>query len=339
MIEDKEISVVILNFNGIKHLKKYIPDVINYSPTAQIVIIDNASTDQSVSYIESTYPEIKIINNAINHGFAEGYNQGLKQVKSKYYILLNNDVRVSENWISPLKKAIDKNKLLAGCQPKILSDRAPEYFEHAGACGGYIDKDYYPFCRGRIFDEIEKDNGQYNENAKIFWCSGAAFFIRAEVFHKAGGFDSSFFAHMEEIDLCWRIQNLGYQFEAIPKSIVYHYGGGTLNYDSSSKIYLNFRNNLYMIYKNHNGFLLPKLFRRMSLDLIAALKFLISGKFNFFFSIFLSHMSFYSNLISLSKKRKMIDRKKTKELIGFYKKSILFDYFLKKRKTFNDLEI
>ncbi len=339
MIIDKEISVVILNFNGIKHLKKYLPDVINHSPSAEIVIIDNASTDDSVSHIKSNFPEVKLINNTTNYGFAEGYNQGLKHVDSKYYILLNNDVRVSENWISPLKKALEKNKLLAGCQPKILSDRNPEYFEHAGACGGFIDKDYYPFCRGRIFDQIEKDNGQYNEEINTFWCSGAAFFIKSEVFHEAGGFDSSFFAHMEEIDLCWRIQNLGYQFAVIPKSIVYHYGGGTLNYESSSKIYLNFRNNLYMIYKNHRGFLLTKLFRRMCLDLIAAIKYLISGKFHFFFSVFLSHMNFYSNLISLSKKRKAITRKKSQDLKGYYKSSILSDYFIKKRKTFNDLKI
>ncbi|MDG1842571.1 MAG: glycosyltransferase family 2 protein [Crocinitomicaceae bacterium] len=334
---NSEISVVILNYNGEKHLQNYLSEVVKYSPEAQVVIIDNASTDNSINYIEENYPEIQLIKLEKNIGFAKGYNKGLKFVKSTYYILLNNDVRVSKNWISPLIEGM-KKKEVAGCQPKILSDRDSRYFEHAGASGGFMDTDFFPFCRGRIFDSIEKDKHQYNQELDVFWVSGAAFAIKAEIFNEVNGFDERFFAHMEEIDLCWRAQNLGFKFKAIPSSVVYHYGGGTLGYESSSKIYLNFRNNLFMIFKNYKGFIAPKLFRRMSLDFLAAFKFLVSGKFTFFFSVFLAHIDFYRNVPSLLKQRKKLPKKRKNELIGLYKKSILASYFIKKKRNFNELK-
>jgi len=332
-----KVSIVILNFNGEKHLNTYLPSVIKYSPNAHIVIIDNCSTDDSVEYIRSKHPQIQLIILDSNYGFAEGYNKGLKSVESKYYVLLNNDVRVTQNWLDPLITSIEKENL-AGCQPKILSDINQNYFEHAGACGGFIDKDFFPFCRGRIFDTIEKDTKQYEESLDVFWCSGAALAIKSEIFHEMNGFDELFFAHMEEIDLCWRIQNHGHRFKVIPQSTVFHLGGGTLNYESSSKVYLNFRNNLFMIFKNYNGWIFTKLIRRMTIDSIAALQFLLKGKFNFFFSVFLAHMNFYANIPKLIKRRKKLKKKKSKKLIGFYKKSILISFFINKNKKFSDLK-
>ena len=272
------IAIVILNYNGRDFLKQFLPSVVSstYS-NKKIIVADNASNDNSVQWLTENYPEIKILINNRNDGFAGGYNWALKQIEADYYVLLNSDVSVSSNWIEPIVELMESDDTIGACQPKILSWNKPDFFEYAGACGGYIDALGYPFSRGRLFDICEKDEGQYNSVQKIFWATGAAMFVRSKVFHELNGFDASFFAHMEEIDLCWRMQLAGYAIYVQPFSVVYHVGGGTLDYLSPKKTYLNFRNNLELIYKNIEGqYLLRSLFMRMVLDGIAAFKFLFN---------------------------------------------------------------
>mgnify|MGYP001431663901 CR=1 FL=1 len=332
----KKLAVVILNFNGVEHLKKHLSQVLKNSLPYDVIVADNCSTDKSVEYIK-TVDGVQIIENENNNGFAGGYNNALKQIEGQYdfYILLNSDVEVSPSYLTPLIKAM-KDRHLGACQPKVLSLDNHSSFEHAGACGGYIDKNYYPFCRGRIFDHIEEDIGQYESESYVTWTSGAAMLIRSECFHSVGGFDSSFFAHMEEIDLCIRLGHKGYKFKVIPTSKVYHLGGGTLSYLSSQKVYLNFRNNLFLIIKNHKGWLFPMLFKRMILDGIAAYKFLFEGKISFFWKVFLAHISLYRNFHGLYKKRKILS--KNSETIVKYHGNILVNYFLEKRKTFSKID-
>jgi hypothetical protein len=332
----KKLAVVILNFNGVEHLKKHLLQVIENSSPYEVIVADNCSTDKSVDYLQ-TIEGVKVIQNNENTGFAGGYNDALKQIEGQYdfYFLLNSDVEVSPNYLVPLLKAMDDNNI-AACQPKVLSLIKPNSFEHAGACGGYIDKNYYPFCRGRIFDHIEEDVGQYESESYVTWTSGAAMLIRSESLHSAGGFDSSFFAHMEEIDLCIRLGHKGYKFKVIPTSKVFHLGGGTLPYLSAQKVYLNFRNNLFLIIKNHKGWLFPMLFKRMVLDGIAAYKFLFEGKISFFWKVFLAHMALYSNFSGLYKKRKAL--LKDAEPIVKYRGNILVNYYLEKRKTFSTID-
>lgn len=245
------LAVVILNYNGRHHLESYLENIISNSLDYDIIVADNFSTDDSVSFIKKDQ-RLQLIELTENFGFAGGYNEALKKIEGKYdyYLLLNSDIEVSENWIAPLLESMEDKKI-AACQPKIKSLEQKDLFEHAGASGGFIDQNYFPFCRGRIFSELEKDEGQYDSAQFITWTSGAAMLIRAELFHKADGFDADFFAHMEEIDLCIRLGHQGYQFKVIPESVVYHLGGGTLPYNSPKKIYLNFRNSLFMIAKNH----------------------------------------------------------------------------------------
>ena len=334
-----QIAIVILNWNGKHFLKDFLPSVIKYSGDARIIVADNASSDDSISFLTNEFPTIEIIQNDQNGGFAKGYNDALKKVESPYYLLLNSDVEVSENWLIPLLKTME-NPQVAGCQPKVLSFADKSKFEHAGAAGGYLDHNYYPFCRGRIFNETENDTQQYDGEAEVFWTSGACMLIRSELFHKVGGFDELFFAHMEEIDLCWRIKKLGYQFKIIPSSEVYHVGGGTLDYLSPKKTYLNFRNSLYMITKNHVGWLFPKLFYRMLLDGIAATMFLFSGKPTHFWSVFMAHVDFYKHLKIMLKKRKELreisaDFNKT----GLYRGSILWAKYFKGIRSFSNLNM
>ena len=332
----KKLAVVILNFNGVEHLKKHLSQVLRNSNPYDVIVADNCSTDKSIDYIK-TIDGVKVIQNNENTGFAGGYNDALKQIEGQYdfYFLLNSDVEVSPNYLSPLLKAMDDNNIGA-CQPKVLSLIKPTSFEHAGACGGYIDKNYYPFCRGRIFDHVEEDKGQYASESYVTWTSGAAMLIRSECFHSVGGFDSSFFAHMEEIDLCIRLGHKGYKFKVIPTSKVFHLGGGTLPYLSAQKVYLNFRNNLFLITKNYKGWLFPMLFKRMPLDGIAAYKFLFEGKISFFWKVFLAHMALYSNFGSLYKKRKAL--LKDAGPIVKYRGNILVNYYLEKRKTFSTID-
>lgn len=330
-----KLAIVILNYNGKKHLESFLENVIQSSGGYDVIVADNASTDDSLEFL-SKFTSVQIIQNKTNSGFAGGYNEALEKLKGiyEYYILLNSDIQVTNNWISPLISTME-NSDIAACQPKIKSLHNKSHFEHAGAAGGYIDKNYFPFCRGRIMDFVEQDNGQYDYSCEVTWASGAAMMINAELFHKAGGFDIDFFAHMEEIDLCIRLGHQGYKFKVVPESVVYHLGGGTLPYLSPKKIYLNFRNSLFLIVKNHKGWLLPMLFKRMVLDTIAAIKFLFEGRFRFSWSVFLAHMSFYRSLGSLGRKRAKL--KKDTSPILKYQGNILSNYFLEKRKKYSQL--
>ena len=247
-----KVAVVILNWNGKSFLEKFLPSVFACNSSyAEIIVADNASTDDSVSFLKSKYPQIKIIQNSSNGGFAKGYNDALKLVEAEYYVLLNSDVEVTPNWIDSVIQLMDTDKSIAACQPKIRAFDDKKSFEYAGAGGGFIDKYGYPFCRGRILDTLEEDKGQYNDVREVFWATGACLFVRSECYHKVNGFDEDFFAHMEEIDLCWRLKNLGYKIMYSPNSTVFHVGGGTLNKTSPKKTYLNFRNNLILLCKNH----------------------------------------------------------------------------------------
>lgn len=333
----KELSIVILNWNGCGYLKRFLPSVVAFSGDARIVLADNASTDDSVSFVKENYPDIEIVVNSSNGGFAKGYNEALKKVDSPYYLLLNSDIEVTEDWLIPLMELM-KDDTVAGCQPKVLSYQDKHKFEHAGASGGYLDADYFPFCRGRVFDSIENDEHQYENPTEVFWATGAALLIRSEIYHKLGGFDESFFAHMEEIDLCWRAKKMGYSFYVQPKSVVYHVGGGTLSYMSPRKTYLNFRNSLYMIVKNHDGWLFPKLFFRMLLDGIAGIRFLLRGELKNLWAVFHSHLSMYKKMSALLKKRRQIkESEKHPNLKGHYMGSILWAYYFKKVNKFSQL--
>ena len=337
----KKVAVVILNWNGKKLLEQFMPSVIKNTNTelADVVIADNASSDESISFLESNYPEISIIQLDKNYGFAEGYNKALKQLSNKYYVLLNSDVEVSENWLEPLFELMESDKKIAAIQPKIKSLQQKDHFEHAGAAGGFIDYLGYPFCRGRLLDKIEEDKGQYDTIREIFWASGAALFVRAEQYHAAGGLDKDFFAHMEEIDLCWRLKNRGFRILCNPESTVYHLGGGTLSNHSSRKLYLNFRNNLLMMYKNlPKGKALKILFIRMILDGLAAIKFLLELKISSFFAVIKAHISFYGKFKIFRKKRtQLLPSIKQANHREIYNKSIIVRYFLKKQKYFSEL--
>ena len=271
MLSNKRVAVAILNYNGLELLKKFLPSVLKYSDKklSCIYVIDNNSSDESVSYISKTYPEIKIVINDKNYGYAGGYNEGLKKIDNDYYVLLNNDVEVSENWLSPMFEHLETNESFAACQPKIKYFKNKKLFDYAGGSGGFIDLLGYPFCRGRIFNSLEEDYGQYDDLKEVFWTSGCCFMIKSKTFNKLGGFDEDFFAHMEEIDLCWRLKNLQYKNFCQPKSVIYHSGGETLNKENPKKTFLNFRNNLTMILKNDNLFIaFFKILIRLFLDIL-----------------------------------------------------------------------
>ena len=277
----KKISVVILNWNGVGMLQKFLPKVVECSASQdiEVCVADNASTDASCAWVEELFPDVRLITLDQNYGFAEGYNRALQQVEAEYVMLLNSDVEVTPHWLEPLLAYMDAHPEVAACQPKIRSERNKEYFEYAGAAGGYIDKYGYPFCRGRIFDVVEKDKGQYDAIQPIFWATGAALFIRLKDYQEAGGLDARFFAHMEEIDLCWRLRSRGRQLVCIPQSVVYHVGAATLKKENPRKTFLNFRNNLLMLYKNLPEKELKRvMFIREVLDGVAALVFLLKGE-------------------------------------------------------------
>lgn len=283
-----KVSVVILNWNGREMLRRFLPSVVKYSKMegVEICVADNASDDDSCAVLEREFPDIRLIRLDQNYGFAEGYNRALQQVDATYVVLLNSDVEVTEGWLSILTDYMDKHLHVAACQPKILSQQNKSYFEYAGAAGGFIDRYGYPFCRGRIFDCLEVDNGQYDEVIPIFWASGAAFMIRLDIYRKEGGLDSRFFAHMEEIDLCWRIRSRGYEIHCVPGSVVYHVGGGTLKKENPHKTFLNFRNNLLMLYKNLPDRELTKVMRvRWYLDNLAVIVFLLKGDWKNMYAI------------------------------------------------------
>jgi len=330
-------AIVILNWNGKDWLEKFLPTIIQHSDMAEIIIADNGSTDDSLLFLSKNFPNIKVINNKENLGFAGGYNNALDRIHAEYYVLLNSDVEVSDNWLLPIIRLMDKDKDIAACQPKLLDFNNRKKFEYAGASGGFLDNLGYPFCRGRIFNFLEEDAGQYNDTAEVFWATGACLFVRSDIFWEVGGFDSDFFAHQEEIDLCWRLRNKGYKIMVEPKSEVYHVGGGTLNASSSFKTYLNFRNNLCMLFKNLP---LPCLFFvvifRLLLDAVASITFLKQKDgFSHFFAIIKAHFYFYCAIPKLIVKRQKIKQKN--KLVGKVNWSILFKNKVKGIKQFSDL--
>jgi len=330
-------AIVILNWNGKSFLEQFLPNVILYSKGARIIVADNNSSDDSLAFVKANFPEVELIQNESNGGFAKGYNEALKHVDSDFYVLLNSDIELTENWLEPILEKF-KDETVAGCQPKVLSFNEKEKFEHAGASGGYIDINYFPFCRGRILTSVEQDKGQYDGSQEVFWATGACLAIRAELFHKVGGFDEDFFAHMEEIDLCWRLKRLNYRFLVVPKSVVYHVGGGTLPYNSPRKTYLNFRNSLFMLTKNHQGLLFPKLLWRMMIDGLAAMSFVAKGEFKHFGAVFKAHMSFYGQLRTFLKKRKELKKSSTEfNPVGMFRGNLLWNYYVKGVRNYSDL--
>jgi GT2 family glycosyltransferase len=334
------VAIVILNWNGKHHLQQFLPSVLSTQyPNYKVIVADNASTDGSVDFLAATYPQIEIIQLIKNFGFAKGYNEALKEVAAEYYMILNSDVEVTPGWLAPIIDLLQGDIDYAACQPKILSFKNKSFFEYAGAAGGWLDAYGYPFAKGRVFDICEEDRNQYNDTSEVFWASGAALAIRSEVFHKMKGFDEYFFAHQEEIDLCWRMQTAGYKIFCCPESVVYHVGGGTLPRGNSKKTFLNFRNNQIMLAKN-----LPpaekwwKIPYRMMLDTISAVKGLFSGDGGYFVAIFTAHLAFLYWLFFKRHKRKAV-KKKLVQLKGLYKGNIAWQHFVKKKKSFSEIVI
>jgi GT2 family glycosyltransferase len=337
-----KLSIVILNWNGSAHLKHFLPSVVTHSnfDWVEIVVADNGSTDDSCALIEREFPTIKLIRLTENYGFAAGYNFALQDNNADYILLLNSDVEVTKNWLNPLVALMDQDPQIGACQPKILSLQSPNHFEYAGASGGFIDRLGYPFCRGRIINHQEEDLGQYNDSTEIFWASGAALLIRGSLWHEAKGFDPNFWAHMEEIDFCWRIKNLGYKIKIEPASTVYHLGGGSLAYGSTQKIFLNFRNNLFLLYKNlPPGQLVKTLTPRMILDGVAAIQFLLTGQFRAVFSVLRAHAGFYNSLKRLKKQRKSLTATCVKTIHPeIYRGSLIYDFYIARKRTFSALK-
>lgn len=331
-------AVVILNWNGRHFLEKFLPNVIRYShEDAEIIVADNASSDDSVEFLRKNHPSVRIILNKSNEGFTGGYNRALEQVEAEYYVLLNSDVEVTQDWLKPLIALFDRDPKIGACQPKILSYHERKKFEYAGAGGGFIDKNGYPFCRGRIFSYLEEDEHQFDDERPVFWATGACMFVRASVYHELQGLDENFFAHMEEIDLCWRMQRAGYKVFYCGKSTVYHVGGGTLPKNNPRKTYLNFRNNLLLVYKNAQ----PEEFRviyifRQILDAIAACKFLITNGYADFKAVFDAHRDF-------RKMRNLYDPANGKHFSVraysfIYKRNIVWEFYARGRKKFSQLK-
>lgn len=331
-----KIAIVILNWNGKKLLEKFLPSIVNFSSEkAEIFVADNASTDDSIKFIKTFYPSVNIIENSVNGGYAKGYNDALQAVEADIYCLINSDVEVTENWLSPVLDVFEKNKNVAIIQPKILDYKDKSSFEYAGAAGGFIDFFGYPYCRGRIFNSLEKDTHQFDDTTEIFWASGACFFIRSEVYHQLEGFDENYFAHQEEIDLCWRTNNLGFDIKYLGTSTVFHIGGATLQETNPHKTYLNFRNSLLNVVKNvPKKWFLIVVFSRLILDGIAGIKFLIELRPIHTFAILKAHVSFYKNLPLFLKKR----RKLYKKQAYFLHISIVWQYFVLGRNKFKDLD-
>ncbi|GAB5473736.1 MAG: glycosyltransferase family 2 protein [Maribacter sp.] len=328
------VAIVILNWNGEKLLERFLPSVTQYSGEAEIYVADNASTDGSIDFLKANYPSVKIVQNSANGGFAKGYNDALQHVDADLFCLLNSDVEVTENWLPPILKAFEELPDATIIQPKILDLKKKDHFEYAGAAGGFIDKLGYPFCRGRIFQALEKDEGQYDDVRDIFWATGACMFIKRDVFEVLGGFDEDYFAHQEEIDLCWRAKNKGYSTYYVGLSKVYHLGGSTLSNMNPKKTYLNFRNSLFSITKNlPKGKALYVIFLRLLLDGVAAIRFIFQLKFTHCFAILRAHLSFYRQFRKMNRKRE-----KANFILKYYTtKSIVWSHFVHHVKNFNVL--
>jgi len=335
------LAIVILNYNGQSFLAKFLPTVLANAEGYPVYVADSASTDGSVAFVRANFPEVRLIELPRNEGYAGGYNMALEHIRThyggaNYYVLPNSDIEVTPGWIDPVVRLLEANPQIAACQPKILSYSERNLFEHAGAAGGFVDWLGYVFCRGRVFATFETDHGQYNDNRKIFWATGACLFIRADLFHQAAGFDASFFAHMEEIDLCWRLQRLGYEIWACGESTVFHVGGGTLHKSNPHKTYLNYRNSLFMLYKNWpaDGWLWGKFLLRLILDGVSSLLFLKVGQWRDVLAIIRAHFSFYGRLPQLHRQRKSLLQQQ-KANVALYPRSIVWAYFMKGRKTFD----
>jgi len=341
MIEcQQDTAVVILSYNGAKWHELFLPKIIEEAGSGyEVIVADNASTDDTLRYIQSNFPSVITLQIAVNHGFANGYYEALKQVKAKYYILLSADFEVTEGWFPPLHSVMERNELLAACQPKIRYWRNKECFEYAGAGGGFMDNFGYLFCRGRIFFDLEEDKGQYNDDIEVFWASGGCFMVRADIYHRLGGLDNDLYAHMEEVDLCWRMKNAGYKIGYAAQSLVYHVGGSVISYGSTQKLYYNFRNNLILLIKNEKGSKLLWLFPlRFALDGVAGIRLLLTGHFKQTFIIVKAHFHFYRDLgkwLNRRKENKKLITHRNEE--GIYCRSIVWDYFLLRKKKFTDL--
>lgn len=337
----KEVAVVILNWNGKTLMEEFLPSVINYTPAdrAEIVVADNGSTDGSVEMLKEKFPQVRLILLDKNYGFAEGYNQALKQIDTKYTVLLNSDVEVTPGWIEAPLKILNEQPDIAAAQPKILAQKDKAYFEYAGACGGFMDRYGYPYCRGRMLHVIEKDNGQYDTPIDVLWATGACHFIRTEVYKREGGLDGRFFAHQEEIDFCWRLRCRGYRLVCTPDSVVYHVGGATLNVESPRKTYLNFRNNLLMVYKNLGEADIKHVMRaRFFLDYLAAFKFLLTGHFKNATAIYKARQDYFSLKETYTPIRKENLRKTVLSVIPeLSRKSLILSFYLKGIRKYSEL--
>lgn len=329
-----KLAVVILNWNGRKLLEEFLPSVVEYSPQASVYVADNASTDNSLRYLSENFPTVKLLVNEENGGYAKGYNDALKGLEEEVFVLLNNDVKVTENWLQPFIDAFQTNPSLVAAQPKILDLKKPEFFEYAGAAGGFIDRFGYPYCRGRIFNTLEKDEGQYDDDLPIFWATGAALVVRKQAFWEVGGFDEDLFAHQEEIDLCWRLQAKGGLIYYLGNTRVYHLGAGTLAASNPKKTFYNFRNTLLVLLKNTSGIRTYwLLFLRMLLDGLAGVQFLLKGQGSHFVAILKAHASFYTYFGKFKRKRK----KEGSRFKYWQVYSIVWQYFIRKNRTFNRL--
>lgn len=333
------LSIVILNYNGQQHLATFLPSVLAHAGSAEVIVADNGSNDGSVALLEKDFPSVRIIKLQQNYGFAGGYQEALKHVQAKYYLILNSDVELTPRCLEPLLNLMEANPGAAACQPKILDHSRPTHFEYAGPAGGFIDYLGYPFCRGRIFQTIEEDLGQYNDTTDVFWACGACMMVRADLYHEYGGFDDAFFAHMEEIDLCWRFKNAGYRILACGNSVVYHLGGGTLQYHNPKKTFLNFRNGLAMLYKNHpEKDLYLNVFKRLVLDGMAGIKFFIADSPADCWAIVRAHFNFYKHFSHWHGKRKALLR--SRKLVSHSEilpESIVKKHFLQGKKTYRDI--
>ena len=337
-----KIAIVILNWNGKRYLTKFLPSILSHSNNDGycVYVADNGSSDGSVGWLSGHYPDVKIIPLDRNYGFAQGYSKALKQIESEYFVLLNSDVEVTPHWLTPVIQIMDDDESIAACMPKIKSYDNKDLFEYAGAAGGFIDKFGYPFCRGRILNVIEKDDGQYDDMREIFWASGACMFLRASAYFEAGGLDADFFAHMEEIDLCWRLKRLGYKIIYSPEVTIYHVGGGTLPNNTPRKIFFNYRNNLFLLYKNlPSKNFLAVLLTRLFLDGISSLVYIAQFKISFFWSVMKAHFAFYCNLRTLMiKRRKFKSMEKVSQTGEIFPGGILVRFFMGKQHHFKQLE-
>ena len=336
------IAVVILNWNGRRWLERFLPGVLEHSEGyGKVYVADNGSTDDSVAWLRSSHPAVELIIIEENLGFAGGYDRALEGLEAEFFVLLNSDVEVTPGWLTKLESYLRSHPRMAACQPKVLAEKDRHHFEHAGAAGGFIDRNGYPFCRGRIFEITEADTGQYDDEREVFWATGACMMIRAEAFRAVGGFDASLFAHMEEIDLCWRLRRTGWSIGYTSSAVVYHVGGGALGYGSPRKTYLNFRNSLIVLTKNlHEGWLPMRLLRRLVLDFFAGGKFLLEGHGKHTWQVIRAHWSFFFRLPgTLRERRRLLRAERDPDLTGMYHRSVAYDRFILGNKRFTDLDV